>query len=83
MPLTPGVQDTTPVAIPRLEGHERAAGPQEVEVRRASCGALAVDSFARTEQGEGPLSGLLYEMRRIAANAQARRAAERVAARDA
>ena len=57
------------------------AGPKEAANRRAAPGAVAVDAFFRTSEGEGPLSNLVYEMRRIAAEAQARAAAERVAAR--
>ena len=77
------VQGTGTSAIdhPRLEGHERVAGPAEAANRRASPGAAAVDAFFRTAEGAGPLTNLLYEVRRIAAEAQARAAAERVAQR--
>ena len=58
------------------------AGPKEAANRRAAPGAAAVDTFWRTPKGEGPLTNLLYEVRRIAAEAQVRAAAERVAARE-
>jgi hypothetical protein len=44
---------------------------------------VAVDAFSRTPEGEGPLSSLTYELRRLAAEAQTRAAADRVAQRDA
>jgi hypothetical protein len=75
------VRPTALLQLPRLEGSERIAGPQEAANRRANPGAVAVDVYWRTEPGEGPLTGLVYEMRRIAADAQAREAAERVAQR--
>jgi hypothetical protein len=64
-------------------GHERVAGPKEAAIRRANPGSVAVDAYWRTAEGEGPLTSLLYELRRIAAEAQAQAAAERVAQRDA
>jgi hypothetical protein len=69
------------VVPPRLHGHERASTSAEVEIRHTAAGARAVDSYLRTPQGDGPLTNLLYEMRRLAADQQARSAAERVAAR--
>jgi hypothetical protein len=76
------VQNTGLLTLPRLEGQERVAGTEEVRIRRASHGAMAVDAYWRTSEGQGPLTNLLHEMRRIAADSQARTAAERVAARD-
>ncbi|MEA2443589.1 MAG: hypothetical protein QOJ12_881 [Thermoleophilales bacterium] len=76
------VQNTDLPTLPRLEGQERVAGTEEVRVRHASHGAVAVDAYWRTSAGHGPLTNLLYEMRRIAADRQAHAAAERVAARD-
>jgi hypothetical protein len=57
------------------------AGADEVEARRSAAGAAAVDAYWRTADGEGPLTNLVHDMRRIAAAAQVRSAAERVAAR--
>ena len=76
------VQRTALLTLPRLEGSERIAGPREAATRRAAPGNVAVDAFLRTAPGEGPLSNLVYEMRRLAADAQAREAAERVAQRE-
>jgi hypothetical protein len=72
---------TGPVSFPRLEGQEQIAGPHEAAIRRANPGSVAVDAYWRTAEGDGPLTNLLYELRRIAAEAQARSAAERVAQR--
>ena len=77
------VQSTTRTAFPRLEGQERIAGPREAATRRAAPGSVAVDAFLRTPPGEGPLTNLTYELRRLAAEAQAREAAARVAQRAA
>ena len=76
------VQRTALLTMPRLEGHERIAGPREAATRRAAPGNVAVDAFLRTQPGDGPLTSLTYELRRLAADAQAREAAERVAQRD-
>ena len=76
------VQPTALLTVPRLEGSERVAGPREAATRRAAPGNMAVDAFLRTPPGEGPLSNLVYEMRRMAADAEARQAAERIAQRD-
>ena len=76
------VQRTALLTLPRLEGSERIAGPREAATRRAAPGNMAVDTFLRTPPGEGPLSNLVYEMRRIAADAETRAAAERVAQRN-
>jgi hypothetical protein len=67
---------------PRLEGRERAAGAEEVQIRRASHGALAVDAYWRTSEGDGPSRTSSTRCAGIAADRQARVAAERVAARD-
>jgi hypothetical protein len=79
--LSMDVQRTALLRMPRLEGSERIAGPREAATRRAAPGAMAVDAFLRTTPGDGPLSSLTYELRRLAADAQAREAAERVARR--
>jgi hypothetical protein len=81
MPALNPAQNTGLLTLPRLEGQERVAGTDEVEIRRTSRGALAVDAYWRTSEGEGPFTNLVYEMRRLAADQQARSAAERVAAR--
>jgi hypothetical protein len=75
------LQTTVPFSPPRLEGQERVAGADEVQARRVAAGAAAVDSYWRTADGEGPLTNLVHDMRRIAADRQLRDAAERVAAR--
>ena len=76
------VRLTSPISFPRLEGQERVAGPKEAAIRRANPGSVAVDAYWRTAEGDGPLTNLLYELRRLAAEAQARNAAERVAQRE-
>ena len=75
------VHPTGAVSFPRLDGQERVAGPREAAIRRANPGSVAVDAYWRTAEGNGPLTSLLYEMRRLAAEAQARNATERVAQR--